>query len=130
MADFSHLPTRCKFIAFMPQWDFLNFLASHPGNFRTFRAFHAARVSDLIVEGERSSVCASRRPMVNEIARADLVIGADGRHAITHGRGHFELREFGVPIRRLWTRLSKRDGDPKASLGFFQGQASGAARSR
>ena len=54
-------------------------------------------------------------------ARADLVIGADGRHAITHTRGKFELREFGVPIDALWTRLSKREGDPKQSLGFFRG---------
>jgi 2-polyprenyl-6-methoxyphenol hydroxylase-like FAD-dependent oxidoreductase len=49
------------------------------------------------------------------------VIGADGRHAITHTRGNLELLDFGVPIDVLWTRLSKRDSDPKQSLGFFQG---------
>src|SRR6516165_12223087 len=36
MVDFRHLPTHCKFIALMPQWDFLNFLAEHAGRYKTF----------------------------------------------------------------------------------------------
>jgi 2-polyprenyl-6-methoxyphenol hydroxylase-like FAD-dependent oxidoreductase len=50
-----------------------------------------------------------------------LVIGADGRHSIVHERAELPVQEFGVPIDVLWTRLSKREGDPKQSLGFFQG---------
>jgi 2-polyprenyl-6-methoxyphenol hydroxylase-like FAD-dependent oxidoreductase len=121
MADFSHLPTRCKFIAFMPQWDFLNFLASHARKFPTFALHMQHEVSDLLIENQRVAGVRMKTPEGDRIARADLVIGADGRHAITHTRGNFELREFGVPIDVLWTRLSKRDGDPKQSLGFFQG---------
>ena len=52
--------------------------------------------------------------------RADLVIGADGRHAITHTKAGFEIREFGVPIDVLWMRISKRENDPPQSLGFFR----------
>ena len=121
IADFSHLPTRCKFIAFMPQWDFLSFLASHARKFPTFSLFMQHEISDLIVEGERVVGVRVKTPDGERVARADLVIGADGRHAVTHTRGNLELREFGVPIDVLWTRLSKRESDPKQSLGFFQG---------
>jgi 2-polyprenyl-6-methoxyphenol hydroxylase-like FAD-dependent oxidoreductase len=121
IADFSHLPTRCKFIAFMPQWDFLNFLASHAKHFPTFALHMQHEVADLIVENDRVVGVRAKTPDGERIVRADLVIGADGRHAITHTRGKLELREFGVPIDVLWTRLSKREGDPKQSLGFFRG---------
>jgi 2-polyprenyl-6-methoxyphenol hydroxylase-like FAD-dependent oxidoreductase len=121
IADFSHLPTRCKFIAFMPQWDFLSFLASHARKFPTFSLFMQHEISDLIVEGERVVGVRVKTPGGERNARADLVIGADGRHAVTHTRGNLEVLEFGVPIDVLWTRLSKREGDPKQSLGFFQG---------
>src|SRR5205814_434188 len=120
MADFSHLPTRCKFIAFMPQWDFLNFLASHAKQFPTFTLHMQHEVTDLIVEGERVIGVTAKTPNGERAVRGDLVIGADGRHAITHERGGFEIREFGVPIDVVWTRLSKRQSDPAQSLGFFR----------
>src|SRR5438045_5268140 len=121
IADFSHLPTRCKFIAFMPQWDFLNFLAGHARKFPTFALHMQHEVSDLVIEEERVVGVRVKTPEGERSARADLVIGADGRHAVTHTRGKLELRDFGVPIDVLWTWLSKREGDPKQSLGFFQG---------
>ena len=121
IADFSHLPTRCKFVAFMPQWDFLNFLATHAKNFPTFALHMQHEVVDLIGENERVAGVRVQTADGERIMHADLVIGADGRHAITHSRGKFELREFGVPIDVLWTRLSKREDDPKQSLGFFRG---------
>jgi 2-polyprenyl-6-methoxyphenol hydroxylase-like FAD-dependent oxidoreductase len=120
IADFSRLPTRCKFIAFMPQWDFLNFLADHAKQFATFTLHMQHEVADLIIESERVVGVRVKTSDGECSARADLVIGADGRHAITHTRGKFEMREFGVPIDVLWTRLSKREGDPKQSLGFFR----------
>jgi 2-polyprenyl-6-methoxyphenol hydroxylase-like FAD-dependent oxidoreductase len=121
IADFSHLPTRCKFIAFMPQWDFLNFLASHAKAFPTFALYMQHEVVDLLIENERIVGVRVKAPDGERIVRADLVIGADGRHAVTHARGKLELHEFGVPIDVLWTRLSKREDDPKQSLGFFRG---------
>jgi 2-polyprenyl-6-methoxyphenol hydroxylase-like FAD-dependent oxidoreductase len=119
-ADFSKLPTRCKFIAFMPQWDFLNFLASHAKRFPTFQLYMETEVVDLLTEGSRV-VGVRAKTRTGEVEfRADLVIGADGRHSTFHTRAGLKQREFGVPIDVLWMRISKQEGDPKQTLGFFQ----------
>jgi 2-polyprenyl-6-methoxyphenol hydroxylase-like FAD-dependent oxidoreductase len=120
MADFSRLPTHCKFIAFMPQWDFLNFLAEKAEAFTTFDLRMQHEVVDLLWDGDRVTGVRAKTPDGERELRADLVIGADGRHAITHTRAKLELEEFGVPIDVLWMRLSKRANDPQQSLGFFQ----------
>src|SRR5205085_3269763 len=91
MADFSHLPTRCKFIAFMPQWDFLNFLASHAKRFPTFALHMQHEVTDLLFENDRISGVHVKTPDGEREVRADLIIGADGRHSITHTKGKFEI---------------------------------------
>ena len=120
MADFSRLPTHCKFIAFMPQWDFLNFLAAQAKRFPTFALRMQHEVVDLLFQNGRVAGVRAQTPQGEQEIYADLVIGADGRHAITHTRAQLELEEFGVPIDVLWMRLSKRDGDPPQSLGFFR----------
>jgi 2-polyprenyl-6-methoxyphenol hydroxylase-like FAD-dependent oxidoreductase len=120
VADFTKLPTRCKFIAFMPQWDFLNFLSSHAKRFPSFQSYMEAEVVDLLMEDSRVvGVCARTARGKLEV-RADLVIGADGRHSTVHTRAGLEQREFGVPIDVLWMRIPKKEGDPKQTLGFFQ----------
>src|SRR5436853_3109987 len=120
MADFSRLPTRCKFIAFMPQWDFLNFLAAQAKHFPTFALQMQHEVVDLLFENDRVTGVRAKTPEGERDIHADLVIGADGRHAITHTRAKLELHDFGAPIDVLWMRLSKRPDDPPQSLGFFQ----------
>jgi len=120
MADFSRLPTHCKFIAFMPQWDFLNFLAAQAKQFPTFALHLQHEVVDLLFEQDRVVGVRAKTPEGERAIHADLVIGADGRHAITHTRANLELRDFGAPIDVLWMRLSKRAADPAQSLGFFQ----------
>ncbi|HEY6069982.1 MAG TPA: FAD-dependent oxidoreductase [Chthoniobacterales bacterium] len=120
MADFSHLPTHCQFIAFMPQWDFLNFLAEKAKAFPTFELRMQHEVVDLLWNDERVIGVRAKTPEGERELRADLVIGADGRHAVTHERAKLELEEFGAPIDVLWMRLSKRAGDPPQTLGFFQ----------
>src|SRR2546423_5919766 len=120
MADFSRLPTRCKFIAFMPQWDFLNFLAAHAKHFPTFALRMQHEVVDLLFDGDRVIGVRAKTPEGERDLYADLVIGADGRNAITHSRAKLELRDFGAPIDVLWMRLSKRAADPAQSLGFFR----------
>jgi 2-polyprenyl-6-methoxyphenol hydroxylase-like FAD-dependent oxidoreductase len=120
IADFSRLPTHCKFMAFMPQWDFLNFLADHAKRLPTFQLHMQHEVVDLLFEKDRViGVRAKTRDGEHDF-RADLVIGADGRHAITHEKANLELMEFGAPIDVLWMRLSKRAGDPPQTLGFFK----------
>jgi 2-polyprenyl-6-methoxyphenol hydroxylase-like FAD-dependent oxidoreductase len=120
MADFSRLPTHCKFIAFMPQWDFLNFLAEKAKAFSSFELRMQHEVVDLLWENERVVGVRAKTPDGERDLYADLIIGADGRQAITHMRAKLELHEFGAPIDVLWMRLSKRADDPPQSLGFFQ----------
>src|SRR5215831_3685676 len=120
IADFTKLPTRCKFIAFMPQWDFLNFLSAHAKRFPGFQLLMQHEVVDLIFENDRVVGVRAKMPRGELEFRGDLVIGADGRHSTVHTRAGFQLREFGVPIDVLWMRISKKQGDPKQTFGFFQ----------
>jgi 2-polyprenyl-6-methoxyphenol hydroxylase-like FAD-dependent oxidoreductase len=120
MADFSRLPTHCKFIAFMPQWDFLNLFAAKAKRFPSFVLHMEHEVVDLIFDQERVAGVRVKTPNGERDFRADLVIGADGRHALTHTRAGFEIEELGVPIDVLWMHISKRAGDPEQLFGFFR----------
>jgi 2-polyprenyl-6-methoxyphenol hydroxylase-like FAD-dependent oxidoreductase len=117
VADFTHLPTHCKFLAFMPQWDFLNFLAERGRRYRTFQLKMEANVTDLIVEGDRvAGVLASTHDGSLEV-RAELIVAADGRHSTVRERSGLEVMQFGAPMDVLWLRLSRRPGDPGQTLG-------------
>jgi 2-polyprenyl-6-methoxyphenol hydroxylase-like FAD-dependent oxidoreductase len=120
IADFMKLPTRCKFIAFMPQWDFLNFISSHAKRFPNFQLLMEHEVVDLVFEGDRVIGVRAKTPNGELEVHADLVICADGRHSITQVRAGLERREFGVPIDVIWMRISKKQSDPEQTFGFFQ----------
>src|SRR5213592_2556062 len=77
-------------------------------------------IVDLLIENERVIGVRAKTPRGEIELRADLVIGADGRHSTTHTRAGFKLQEFGVPIDVLWMRISKKQDDPEQSFGFFQ----------
>src|SRR4029077_14952254 len=109
IADFSKLPTHCKFIAFMPQWDFLNFLSSHAKCFPAFQLCMQTEVVDLLIANERVIGVRAKTLRGELDFHADLVIGADGRHSTVHTRAGFNLQEFGVPIDALWMRISKKE---------------------
>jgi 2-polyprenyl-6-methoxyphenol hydroxylase-like FAD-dependent oxidoreductase len=120
LADFTKLPTRCKFIAFMPQWDFLNFLSMKAKQFSDFRLLMQHEVVDLTFERQRVTGVRAKTTQGELEIRADLVIGADGRHSIVQARAGLERQEFGAPIDVLWMRISKKQNDPQQSFGFFQ----------
>jgi 2-polyprenyl-6-methoxyphenol hydroxylase-like FAD-dependent oxidoreductase len=120
VADFAKLPTRCKFIAFMPQWDFLNFLSKHAKKFPSFQLLMEHEVVDLSFDHQRVTGVRAKTPWGELEIRADLVIGADGRHSIIQACAGLERQEFGVAIDALWMRISKKQDDPQQSLGFFQ----------
>jgi 2-polyprenyl-6-methoxyphenol hydroxylase-like FAD-dependent oxidoreductase len=120
IADFTKLPTRCKFIAFMPQWDFLNFVSIHAREFPSFQLLMQHEVVDLIFEYQRVVGVRVKTPRGELEIGADLVIGADGRHSIIQACAGLKRQEFGVPIDALWTRISKKPDDPQQSFGFFQ----------
>jgi len=120
IADFTKLPTRCKFIAFMPQWDFLNFLATRAKEFPGFQLLMQHEVIDLTFDDQRVTGVRVKTPRGELEIRADLVIGADGRHSTIQTRAGLERQDFGVPIDALWMRISKKQGDPQQSFGFFE----------
>ena len=120
IADFTKLPTHCKFIAFMPQWDFLNFLSAHAKAFPSFQLLMQHEVFDLTFDQQRVTGVRVKTPRGELQIDADLIIGADGRHSIVQTRAGLERQEFGVAIDALWMRISKKQDDPQQSFGFFQ----------
>jgi 2-polyprenyl-6-methoxyphenol hydroxylase-like FAD-dependent oxidoreductase len=119
LVDLTHLPTTAKFIALMPQWDFLDFLAAQAKQFPTFRLLMEHEVTDLIHEAGRTVGARAQTPSGPIEVRAPLTVGCDGRHAITRAAAHFNVVEKGVPIDVLWFRLSRRPEDPENALGYF-----------
>ncbi len=119
VADFSTLPTRCGFIAFMPQWDFLNFLAEQGSRYPTFRVLMEAEVADLVkLAGTIVGIRATTPKGPLEV-RTDLVVGADGRHSVVRAKAGLPVEEFGAPMDVLWFGLSRRAADPESPVGRF-----------
>ena len=117
LADFTHLPVRCQFVAFMPQWDFLNFLLEETRRLPNFQLRMEAEATDLIQAGGRVvGVTAETTKGILEV-RAALVIAADGRGSTLRERAGLEVIDMGAPMDVLWMRLSRRMDDPPQSLG-------------
>jgi 2-polyprenyl-6-methoxyphenol hydroxylase-like FAD-dependent oxidoreductase len=110
--DFTHLPTHCKFIALMPQWDLLNFLAEKAKAFPHFRLMMQAKATDLVWEHEKVAGVVVETPDGALQITADLVIGADGRHSIIREKAGFKPKDYGVPIDVVWLRLPLKKIDP------------------
>ena len=116
VGDFSHLPVHHSFIALMPQWDFLNFLAKKGARYPGFRLRMNAEVTGLV---EREGRIAGVRVNTSEgdlEVRADLVLGADGRHSTVRQKAGLEVNEIGAPIDVLWFRLSRPASDPDETM--------------
>jgi len=116
MVDLSHLRTHCRFIALMPQWDFLDFLAAEARRYATFDLHMQTEATDLIIESERivgvRAQCAD-----DELAiRADLVVGCDGRHSTVRSRAGLTGKEYGAPMDVLWFRITRRQSDPEETF--------------
>lgn len=119
IADLTHLRVRCPFVALMPQWDFLNFLAEHAARYSSFALRMRTAADDLIIENGRVAGVRASGPNGPVEIRADLVVGADGRHSVLRQRAGLEVRDLGAPIDVLWMRLSRHETDPTSLLGYF-----------
>ncbi len=117
LANFSHLPTKCKFIAFMPQWDFLSFVADRAQRYPTFHLRLQAEATDLLEEGERVVGVRATTPNGPLEVRAALTVGADGRRSTVRAKAGMVVQNLGAPMDVLWMRLSRRDTDPHIALG-------------
>ena len=116
--DFRRLPVHSKFIALMPQWDFLNFLSERAKQCPTFRLLMQHEAIELTKEGERITGVVARGPGGEVVSiRAQLVVGCDGRHSVVRKAAQLELVEFGAPIDVLWFRISRWPDDPPQVLG-------------
>ncbi len=116
-ATFEHVPARCKFIALMPQWDLLAFLAGQAKRFGGFDMRMEHEAVDLLQENGRITGVQVKGPEGPIEVLADLVVGCDGRHAMTRQAAGLELQEYGVPIDVLWFRLSRKGADPEQVFG-------------
>jgi 2-polyprenyl-6-methoxyphenol hydroxylase-like FAD-dependent oxidoreductase len=117
-ADFRHVPARCKFVALMPQWDFLNFLVRQAKKFPAFDLRMEHEAIALSRNPERITGVEARTSTGATVhIRADLVVGCDGRHSAMRQAAQLQVMEFGVPIDVVWFRISRKGDDPEQLFG-------------
>jgi 2-polyprenyl-6-methoxyphenol hydroxylase-like FAD-dependent oxidoreductase len=117
IADFRHLPTRCKFLAFMPQGDVLDFLADHGRRYPGFHLHMQAEATDLLIEDGVVRGLLAHSAQGPMRFTADLVVGADGRHSTLRDRAGFKVLDIGAPMDVLWFRVSRRASDENETFG-------------
>jgi 2-polyprenyl-6-methoxyphenol hydroxylase-like FAD-dependent oxidoreductase len=119
IADFKHIPATCRFIAFMPQWDFLNFLAQQGRRFPALTVMMQTQVTALSEHAGRVVGVEAGTPQGPLAVRAELVVGCDGRDSVVRQAAGLTVRDLGSPIDVLWFRLSRQPADPGAVLGHL-----------
>jgi 2-polyprenyl-6-methoxyphenol hydroxylase-like FAD-dependent oxidoreductase len=120
VVDLRHLPTRCKYIALMPQWDFLNFLAEHGKRYKTLDLRMHAEATDLIEEKGRIVGLRAKTADGDLDIRADVVVGCDGRHSTVREKAGFVGDDYGAPMDVLWFRISRRETDQNETFGHIE----------
>jgi 2-polyprenyl-6-methoxyphenol hydroxylase-like FAD-dependent oxidoreductase len=120
LADFTHLPTHCKMMVLMPQWDFLNFLVEQGRRYKTFEVKMQSEVTGLIEEGGRVAGFQIKTPDGPQEIRASLNVAADGRRSIIREKSGLQVMDLGAPMDIVWLRISKKDSDPGQTLGHVQ----------
>ncbi|MDP1573406.1 MAG: FAD-dependent oxidoreductase [Coxiellaceae bacterium] len=115
IADFSHLPVKCPYIAFIPQWDFLSFIAKEAKKLPNFQLLMGTEAIDLIESNRMITGVKAKNTAGEFFIHAPLVIGADGRHSTVREKSKLTVTEIGAPMDVLWFRLSRKNNDPKNS---------------
>ncbi|WP_028970630.1 FAD-dependent oxidoreductase [Sphingomonas sp. URHD0057] len=116
IADLSHLPVETRFIAMMPQWEFLDFLADEARRYPTFSLRMEAEAVDLVIEGGH---VAGVRLKDGEELRARLTLAADGRGSVLRDKAGLPKKDLGAPIDVLWFRLPKQPTPTNETGGTF-----------
>jgi 2-polyprenyl-6-methoxyphenol hydroxylase-like FAD-dependent oxidoreductase len=119
IADFTHLPTHCKFLGLMPQWDFLNFIAEQARRYPSFHLRMEAEVTQIVEEAGNVVGVTAKTPQGELEVLADLTVGADGRHSVVRERAGFSVVNLGAPMDVLWMRMSRHPTDPAQTFGRF-----------
>lgn len=113
LADFRGLPVRAPFIAMMPQWDFLNFLAEKAAQSANFRLLMETEATSLIESEGRVTGLVARSGSTEIRIEAALTVAADGRGSILRACAGLPLTDHGAPIDVLWFRLDRKPTDPE-----------------
>src|SRR5690606_6030433 len=119
VADFSRLATHAKFLAFMPQWEFLDFVRNAASAFSTFELRMETEVKGLIDRDGQVVGVVVDSPQGQREIHADLVIGADGRHSTVREKAGLPIQDLGAPIDVLWMNLPRSPDDPSQPFGIF-----------
>jgi len=117
IADFRHVPTHCKFLMMMPQWEFLDFLAGHGRKLPHFHLLMQTEALGIVSENGRVVGLTARQPEGELEIRATLVVGADGRHSTIRAQAGLRVQDLGAPMDVLWMRVSRKPGDPPDLFG-------------
>ena len=121
VGDFARLPTVCKFIALMPQWDFLDFIASEAKAYPNFHLLMETEAKDLLAQGDRIAGLVATGPSGNMQIRAGLTVAADGRTSVLRDKSGLKVNDLGAPFDVLWLRLPVLPGDPADLIGKVKG---------
>ncbi len=119
IADLTHLPVRTPYIAMMPQWDFLDFVAAHAKQYPGFKLMVKAEATALISEGGKVVGVRATIDGKDEEIRADLVVGCDGRHSLVREQTGLKLDILGAPMDVMWFRITHQEGDAGEVMGRF-----------
>lgn len=119
LADFSRLRVRAPFIAMMPQWDFLDFLADRARAYPNFKLLMRTEALDLLRQGDRVAGIRARDPEGELQIRAQLTVAADGRGSVLRKAAGLDIEDFGAPMDVLWFRISRQPGDTDETTGRF-----------
>jgi len=117
IADFSKIPAQCRFIAFMPQWEFLNYIAREAAKYPNFKLVMPASVVELIERDGNVTGLVAATPDGTINISAKLVVGADGRNSVVRAKAGMEIESFGSPSEILWMKLSHLPNDPPYTMG-------------
>ncbi len=124
VADCSRLPGRHKYIALMPQWDFLDFLVAKAAEHDGFTLLRSTAVDGLRRERGRVVGVSAQGPDSRVEVRALLTVACDGRHSDVRRLLGKRSRRFGAPMDVLWFRLPRQTTDPEG-LAFIVGAGVG-----
>jgi 2-polyprenyl-6-methoxyphenol hydroxylase-like FAD-dependent oxidoreductase len=116
LADYGVLDIKYPFIAYMPQWELLDYVTSQARKYDTFRLLMGAEVTGLLRDGDRVAGLRYRHEGAEHEVRAALTVAADGRHSRVRVEAGLEVRSFGAPMDLLWFRLSRKPSDPDRSF--------------
>ncbi|MBM3553667.1 MAG: FAD-dependent oxidoreductase [Alphaproteobacteria bacterium] len=117
VADFSSLPGKCNFVAFMPQWDFLDFIAEQARTLPNFRLLMKTAAEKLLFDGDRVRGLSATGPDGELTINARLVIAADGRGSLMRDEAQLPVEDFGAPMDVFWFKLPRKESDPDESFG-------------